>query len=566
MSKKEEILKLYNSGNSRKLMKHSLQKRNPELIKYIEKVEGNSWSEKIYKIVNNNYNDKCLECGNKTKFKSLYDGYRDFCTVICSNNNKEIKDKRENTLLEKYGVKSMLSHPKVREKINETNKIEKKKKKIRDTFNKNMERNNIERNKRVQEYIDKHGHYWNQTEEAINKKHETLLDNYGTINYNRLPEIKQKTIKTHLNKYGAKNYTQTDEYKQKVKDTNFKKKLKIIKNYLEKDNLIFVKYNVKENSINYLCNMCNKNHNILFQTLYIRSKQNRTICIECNPLYDNFNSYTEKEIVNFIKENYMGKVYENNRKKLNGTELDIFLPDLNLAIEFNGLYWHSEMFKDKYFHLNKTSLCEENNIQLIHIFEDDWKYKQDIIKSILLNKLGKSKRIYGRKCIIKEVNSKDKSVFLEENHLQGDTISKVNLGLYYNDELVSLMTFGQRPMNKETELIRFCNKLNTTVIGGANKLFKYYINNYEYDSIISYADRSISQGKLYEKLGFKYLSTTNPNYHYIVGGIKENRFKYRKSELIKKGWLNDDETEHECMMGMGYYRIYNSGNLKFIYK
>ena len=202
-------------------------------------------------------------------------------------------------------------------------------------------------------------------------------------------------------------------------------------------------------------------------------------------------------------------------------------------------------------------------------------HNQDIVKSMILNKLDKTyNKIYARKCEIKEIkNNKLIKEFLEANHIQGFVGSAIKIGLFYNSELVSLMTFGSRRIvmgkkltnNDEYELLRFCNKLNTNVIGGASKLFKYFINNYKPIEITTYADRSISQGKLYETLGFNFIGKTNPNYYYIIDGIRHHRFNYRKDLLVKQGY-NINKTEHEIMIDRKIYRIYDSGNLKFIYK
>ena len=287
-------------------------------------------------------------------------------------------------------------------------------------------------------------------------------------------------------------------------------------------------------------------------------------------------SKIESEIYDFIKGNLSTDVEFSNRKILSGKELDIYIPELKIAIEYNGLYWHSDMRLPNDYHLKKTLLCREKNIKLIHIFGDEWLYKQDIVKSRLLNIIGKTpNKIYARKCIIKEVSSKDCSIFLDQNHIQGKLGAKVKLGLYYDNELVSLMTFGNLRKNlgstsKEGsyELLRFCNKLNTTVIGGASKLFKHFITDYNPANIISYADRRWSKGNLYYNLGFKLLGETKPNYFYInlkEATCRHSRFNYRKDVLIKEGF-DPNKTEFEIMKQRGYVKIYDCGSLKFEYK
>lgn len=181
-----------------------------------------------------------------------------------------------------------------------------------------------------------------------------------------------------------------------------------------------------------------------------------------------------------------------------------------------------------------------------------------------MNKLNKSIKIYARKCIIKEVNAKDALIFLKINHLQGGIGAQYKLGLYYNDELVSLMTFGSR-FNK-FELLRFCNKLNTTVIGGASKLFNYFINNYEFENLISYCNLDHGNGNLYKQLGFTYIKDTKPNYWWVIDNIKNNRYKFRISELIKKNIALENESEIDCMYRLGHYRIYDTGSQLWHYK
>ena len=296
------------------------------------------------------------------------------------------------------------------------------------------------------------------------------------------------------------------------------------------------------------------------------SHKNGFGCPNCS----NSISNDEKDVSFFI-ESLGIQIEENNRTILNGKELDIYIPLHNLAIEYNGLYWHSEEYISSDYHLNKTIECEKKGIQLIHIFEDEWLYKQDIVKSRLSNILGLTpNKIYGRKTQIREVSSKDAKLFLTNNHIQGNVNSSIKLGLYYNDELVSLMTFGKgRVMmggdSNQYELLRFCNKLNTTVIGGADKLLKHFITKHNPKEIISYADRRWSQGGLYEKLSFDFVHDSKPNYFYIINKKREYRFKYRKDVLIKEGF-DSTKTEHQIMLDRGISRIYDCGNKKYIFK
>ena len=372
----------------------------------------------------------------------------------------------------------------------------------------------------------------------------------------------KKKKETSSNKYNNKNYTN----KEKMINTISHKNIKLL---TKKYNVDIISYDDKEYTIK-----CNKGHNykINYGVLRKRSLYKTTLCTVCNPINEQ-NSDMERLVKIFIKENYEN-IIENSRQVIHPYELDIYIPDLKLAFEFNGLYWHNELYKDKKYHLTKTELCEEQGIQLIHIYEDDWLNKTNIVKSMILNKLKKSTdKIYARKTKIKEItDNKLIREFLINSHLQGFLGSKIKLGLFFNDELVSLMTLGKRriAMGKKTneegeyELLRFCGKLNTNVIGGANKLFKYFVKTYQPKIITTYADRSWSQGNLYKQLGFIYNGKTEPNYYYIIDQKRYHRFGFRKDKLINDGY-DANKTEHQIMLDRGIYRLFDSGNLKFTF-
>lgn len=253
-----------------------------------------------------------------------------------------------------------------------------------------------------------------------------------------------------------------------------------------------------------------------------------------------------------------------------GFELDIYIPDNKIAFEYNGAFWHSESNgKDRQYHNNKTKVCADNGIQLIHIWDYDWNTKQELIKSRIKAKLGVNRRLYARKTDIKVVNSVTAMEFLSSNHIQSKTGSSVNYGLYYNDELVALMTFGKSRYKKDIkwELIRYCSKQGINVVGGASKLLNYFTKHNTGD-IISYSDRMWNNGRLYEAIGFEYVRTTDPSYFYTSNyTLFENRVKYQKHKLHKLLEIFDpDKTEWENMQANGYDRIWDCGTDVWIYK
>ena len=279
----------------------------------------------------------------------------------------------------------------------------------------------------------------------------------------------------------------------------------------------------------------------------------------------------EEELYNEISKIYNGVILRNQRI-LDRKEIDIYIPEEKIAFEINGLLWHSEKCKtDKYYHINKTEMCKKNGISLIHIFEDEWVYKKEIIISMLKNIFKKNtEKIYARKCVVKKINPKECMVFLDENHLQGRCKANFHYGLFYNNELVSVMTFGktrqQRKYNENYddtyELLRFCSKIGFNVVGGASKLLTHFINETKPKEIITYADRRWSEGNLYNKLGFIHTHNSKPNYFYVFGLHRKNRFNFRKSVLVKQGF-DKNKSEHEIMLERGIYRIYDCGTMVF---
>ena len=274
----------------------------------------------------------------------------------------------------------------------------------------------------------------------------------------------------------------------------------------------------------------------------------------------------------------------NTKSVITPYELDVYSVEHKFAVEYNGLVWHSfgkssySMFnnhtrEDNNNHLHKTELCESNGLQLFHIFENEWlnDNKRAIWESVLKNKMGISNRIYARKCVIRELDSKVTNEFLEDNHLQGKCVASIKLGLYHKNTLVSVMTFGKSRYSKDYqyELIRFCSKLNTTVVGGASKLLKYFERNYSPSSIVSYANRRWSAGSLYETLGFEFLHNSAPNYFYFRGDDSSelhSRVKFQKHKLKGKLDVFDPNlTETQNMYNNGYRKIFDSGNKVYVW-
>lgn len=256
-------------------------------------------------------------------------------------------------------------------------------------------------------------------------------------------------------------------------------------------------------------------------------------------------------------------------------EFDIFIPEKRVAIELNGTHENSSLFKGRNYHQDKTIACAKQGIQLIHIFEYEWNDNDtkrkliDYIRKTVDN--SKLKRVYARNTIIKQVDIKESKEFLNRYHIQGYTNANIRIGLYCNSELIALMTFGKPRFDSEHdyELIRLAFKSDISIIGGAEKLFKYFIAEYNPTSIVCYCDISKFTGKVYSRLEFKTCENniTKPS-HVWVNTSKNDvlpRYKTMKQRLIEQGLGTENQTEDEIMNNLGYYKVYNCGNLKLIW-
>lgn len=450
----------------------------------------------------------------------------------------------------------------------------------------------------------------------LNKRKQTCLEKYGTDNPSKSIQVKEiiseknklnsksiveKSKLTKLEKYGDSNYNNSSKNKEtkllKYGSENFNNRSKYKTTMLEKfgvDNGFKLKETIETN-LNNLLN--SKNYSTQFKELF----SNRDLSI--NFLKDKNYSYfdlmnlfnapyyviqvwvTRLELKDYINYKYEGKshyedelnLFINNlgfetirhdRKILKGQELDIFIPEKNVAIEFDNDYSHNNELLDKHYHFNKSYLCEKQNIRLIHIYEYQWQdpIKQNILKSIIKNSLGVNDNIlYARKCEIKELSKKDVFEFSNLNSLHGHRNASIYLGLFYNNELVQIMTFGKAFFSKDNsidyECIRSITKINTTVIGGMNKLFKYFINKWNPNKILYYVDYNTHIGNSMNKLEFEFIN-------YSKGGIVN--ISNSKETIEKYGYVFNRKPQYhkeiqEYIKQGKIFSIYDAGVKKYIW-
>lgn len=534
--------------------------------------------------------------------------------------SKDVMQKRIKTNLATHGCEHGLSSRKVIQKridnlltnksvtnvfqLNET-KIKSKQTNLQKLGVDNPSKSQAIKNKKVQSYIDHFGvTHPSKTKWFHDKIKQTCIEVYGVDSFFKTAQYREAYRTTSIAKYGVDHPSKTKEFQDKVQKTNINKygvKVAILnkdisakaKKTLETNYGVSCSLDIpyaRENSLKSIYAKTIDKYTPYITPLFTFDEwKNRKIndsrlkwrchkcslefqaslycgniprCLNCYPIVRCF-SNAEKEVVDYIKSLNIA-IEENTRKIIPPKEIDIYLIDHKLAIEFDGLFWHSESQNiDPNYHSNKTKACNDKGITLIHIFENEWIYKQAIVKSIINSKLGISiSKIAARNCVVKQVSKPEAEIFYDANHIQGYVNSKINIGLYYKDELVSCLSFSKPRFNKkyDWEITRYATKLNTQILGGFGKLWKRRPSG----SIITYSDKRYFTGNVYSKYMIQ-LPDTKPAYWYFNSDYQlENRMKYQKHKLQAILPIFDENlTEWENMQLNGYNRIWDCGNYCF---
>jgi hypothetical protein len=522
----------------------------------LEKFSTLNLGEAIWLYIKNE-KPKFGECGKRLIFRNLVTGnelnqapYSVLCGRKCKCGNNILKNKRISTNLEKYGVENVFQSAFIKDKIKKTNLI---------TFGvDNPNKNKMVREKIRKTNLLKYGvEFPLQNLEIYEKAKSTWREKYCVDNPRKSPKIVEKARKTNLEKYGVTHPKKNEEINRKIQHQIHEhnkqqyilqfgiENLDKILNPKSKDDLI----GLGLTGYQYYYHMYK--HGFLQPSEY--------------------KSFWEQEIKEFLDKNNIHYII-NDKSLIKPFELDFFLPSYKLAIELNGLYWHTEISgnKNKNYHNNKLKLCNEQNIQLITIFEDEWLEKRHIVLNRLAYKLGlyNGKKYYARHCTVHHISNKEAIRFYEQTHIQPSVNNKFNYGLFYQNQLCQVMSFSKTRLAMAStgvgyELTRFAS--NCLVLGGPSKLFLAFVREVQPQTIISYSDNRWNTGLLYERLGFKLKKISNPNYWYVLGQKRFHRFKFRKSELVEQG--NPPElSEWEIMKNNGYDRIWDCGNKVWEFK
>lgn len=369
------------------------------------------------------------------------------------------------------------------------------------------------------------------------------LNNIDTL---KIVANKHNIPHSALRKYCVRNNLIRNDLLYIHKENNLKKKF---------PQLTSDQFFIDMNKNNLTCKEASKTFGISPNTIAVYARKFKT------PIKNKSTSSYEREIKSYLKE--LNINYEENKRILNGKEIDIFVSENNLGIEINGCYWHTEKNgKDKNYHLNKHNLAKEKGIELLQFYDNEIDKSFDIVKSILSTKLGKNNNIIqARKLNIKEISKKESEEFLNNNHLHGYIPSSINIGGYYNDKLVCVLSFNKTRFSKkyELELTRFAIQKFTSIRGAFEKLFSFFIKNHKPQSIISYCHIRLFSGQQYFKAGFNLSHTTPPGYFWYKPGKIVKRYQSQKHKL------NTNLTEKQYMENQEYSRVWDCGQKVFVW-
>lgn len=495
-------------------------------------------SQRLFHIVNNMDGPaSCLMCkraSSSLKWHPKY-GYTKYCCIEC---------KRKGTVstnLQIYGHRSPSGSSTVKQSVVKTNQLR---------YGKNFAEERLERSRKT--CLSKYGseNPWGnkQIREKISY---TMMERYGVENISSLESTSTKREQTWKEKYGKSHPNQ-----RHLADETL-----VVINDIE-----WIREQLKTRSVNEI----SKSLGVATTTLYKK-------IIEFNiELPKTFSSEGERELSTWIT-TLTDDVVLTRNKTIFGTEIDIVIPNHQVAIEFNGNYWHSEINgKTKTYHIQKTQKCTQKNVSLLHIFEHEWTFKRPIIQSIIKQRIGCiDKKIYARQCKVITVTKDRQKTFLDENHLQGYVPCEIAYGLEFDSSLVMIMTFGLPRYNKkyDWELLRMCSLCDVLVIGGASKLFNYFTRIHEARSVVSYSDQRLfyrcAAPSSYERMGFVWSHNSAPNYFYFKRGNPLrllSRVKFQKHKLKKVLATFDSKlTEWENMKNNGYDRIWDCGNAVYFW-
>ena len=603
------------------LTKQFLNKNYPDFFNWIMEAfpEDMRISERLYRFYHPDVDNVCKTCGRPTAYLSFIKGFGVHCSTKCSAIDNDTKEKLKKTSLEKYGVESPNQANSVKAKARATfmerygvenpRQYEAFKEKARQTSMKNYGVSHPMLSEEVREnikqiFMEKYGvENPMLSEEVREKAKKTCMERYGVEYTGQIPESRVKFKETCMERYGVETPLQNPEIMRKVNNTNIKKygvknplqnedvKLKMLKTKSgreekDKDVIEYLPgYKMKCRCPHPECTMCEEKYYIIDRERYHgRKNDGSELCTRLLPIQPSYAKDTTIELaVRRVLDEYGVKYEQSNRTVLDGKELDIFIPDLNIAIECNGIYWHDESLKGENYHSDKWRMCKDKGIKLLNLWEDWIIKKPAIIKSIIIDELGLNNDfIYPDDCLLCDVSESDARKFLETNYLYGYTPCEVFRGLRSAEtgELIAVVSFKHarkkkgEPVDKGAwEIISFCTLNGINIYMWIPFVISDFANMYKPTSLHAYTYNDITSGKDLKYAGFEPAGEPVITHWYIKhrgGNDKYQRIKstkVNKKDLISEGIApatNSSEwTLQEVMYEAGWSLVADSGKQKW---
>jgi hypothetical protein len=465
----------------------------------------------------------------------------------------EIKDKIKKTCLLKYGKTSYLGTKEARDKTKESS--------LKKYGTEHPTQSAIVKEKAKNTNQEKYGvDYFSQTKEWQDKTKAASQQNFGTDNPAQSDVVKDKMKQTNQEKYGVDYALQNPDSIQKLKDT-------CVERYGKENYSQTLEYREKYRTTcleRYGVEYPLQNERIFLKSIATKiAKYGRAFGLQGK-------TKTQDEIQQWL--NSYGYNFQSNHSLLKGKEIDLYDDMLKIGIEFCGLYWHNECSPEprlRSYHYNKYKQCKDQNVRLLTIFEDEWALRNNQCKDFILSLMNIcTSKIMARKCSVDMVSNKECALFCEDNHIQGKTHSKVCFGLFYNNEMIGVVSLAQHHRQSDKHQIvlnRICFKSGVQVIGGAGKLLaacKSWCKNNNYATIITWSDNRWSEGNMYSKLNFSLDTDLPPDYSYVD---TKQRIRVSKQSCKKSNTqCPPDMTEKKWLLNNGLARIWDCGKKRWI--
>lgn len=403
--------------------------------------------------------------------------------------------------------------------------------------------------------------YPQQNPLIVEKTNNTFIEKYSASRPAKNTKIQEKMKQTMINRYGVPHSMQIPEILEQVRLKNKLAKYQSVVDYREGFDPLF--------SVDEYVNATN-DHEFAWKCITCSTEFKQKLipgnifCPKCNPKRETWGEtfirkYLEKHNIQHIQK---------SRKIIPPYELDFYIENSKIALEFNGIYWHSDKIRtDKKYHQNKFLKCKEQGIKLIQIFEHELAQKPSIIEDRLNYMFGIStKKIGARKCQIIQLDHTQAKLFFETNHLQGNRPSKYTWGLFYENQIVAAISMGKARYSKnlaEWEILRYATNNGIAVSGGMSKLFKHAVSQLNANSVVSYANLNWGHGEVYRACGFELVHYSKPAYWYFKGIDQVyNRISLQKHKLNNPQNLS----ESAWAEANGFKRFYDSGNAVWLWK